>query len=113
MNQPQYLPPSQTPRTSVTAIISLITGILGLFSSFTGVGSLFSIAAVVTGHISKSEIKKNAGSVGGNGLATTGLITGYIGFAIGLCVCLIYILVMVGAISIPFLTLPFINNSSY
>jgi hypothetical protein len=104
--------PQPSVRTSITAIISLITGIIGLFSSVTGVGALFSIAAVVTGHISKSEIKKSMGTVGGNGLATGGLITGYIGLAIGLCICLLYVLVLAGAISLPFLTIPFINSTS-
>jgi hypothetical protein len=105
--------PVQTTRTSVTAIISLIAGILGLLAFFTGVASLLSLTAVITGHISKNEIKKNAGVVTGNGLATGGLITGYIGLALGLCICLIFALSFFGLFTIPFLTLPWSSGTSY
>jgi hypothetical protein len=107
---PQVLPPGPATRTSVSGIISLIAGILGLLSSWGGVGGLFSIAAVILGHVSKSEIKKNPGTVTGGGLATGGLITGYLGLAIGLCVCVLFVLMWAGLISLPFLSLPFLEN---
>ena len=63
------------PRTSGKAIASLICGIF-----------LFvlpaSIAAVVLGHLSLSEIKKSAGRIQGRGLATAGLVLGYLGLSI-------------------------------
>jgi len=108
---PQTPPAGPITKTSVLAIVSLITGIIGLFSSVTVVGALLSIGAVITGHLSKDEIKKGAGLVTGNGLATGGLVTGYIGFALGLCACLLYVLMLLGLISLPFLTIPFISNS--
>jgi hypothetical protein len=83
---PQYPPPYQpmAQPNSTTAIISLIAGILGL-TAFPIVGS---IVAVVTGHMAKGEIARSNGTIGGGGLATAGLILGYIGlglFVLGLC----------------------------
>jgi hypothetical protein len=96
------------PKTSTMAIISLIVGILGLVTSWTGLAAILSLAAVITGHISKKEIKNGAGTVKGNGLATGGLITGYIGLAFGLCICLLFALSFFGLF-----TIPYIDMSSY
>ena len=67
--------PGMPPPTSGKAIASLICGIF-----------LFvlpaSIAAVVLGHLSLSEIKKSAGRIQGQGLATAGLVLGYLGLSI-------------------------------
>jgi hypothetical protein len=46
-------------------------------------------------------------------MATAGLILGYVALAIGLCACLIFVLLWAGLISLPFLTLPFIPTPSY
>jgi len=83
---PQYPPPYQPMSlpNSTTAIISLIAGILGL----TAFPILGSIVAVVTGHMAKGEIARSNGTIGGGGLATAGLILGYIGIGLavlGLC----------------------------
>jgi hypothetical protein len=106
MNQ-QYssLPPS-TPPTSTTAIISLIGGIAG----FTFLPFLGSIVAIICGHMAKSEIKKSSGTVGGNGLATAGLILGYLGIALG--VCLLCVLIILPILGIG-LSIPFISNTTY
>jgi Flp pilus assembly pilin Flp len=61
-------------RTSGLAIASLVCGILGFFSA-----GLMGIPAVILGHISRSQIKKNPALQGG-GLALAGLITGYVSF---------------------------------
>ena len=92
-------PPVKTTKTSIMAIISLVTGILGFIQVLPAIGPL---AAVITGHIAKNEIKKSNGMVTGNGLATTGLILGYIMVAIGLCVTCILILTFAGLITLPF-----------
>lgn len=55
------------------AITSLVLGILGLCMVPLGV------VAVIFGHLSLSRIKKSSGLTGGYGIATAGLITGYIG----------------------------------
>ena len=59
---------------SLWAIASLICGVIGLI---TGV---VAIPAVVFGHIAKSEISKNT-ALSGAGMATAGLVLGYIGLA--------------------------------
>jgi hypothetical protein len=106
MAQPyQPLPP--TTRTSTTAIISLIGGITG----WTILPFLGSIVAIITGHMAKSEIKKSAGMVTGNGMATIGLVLGYLAIAAGICViCLAIVLPLAGiSLSIPFLN----SNTGY
>lgn len=63
------------PQTSRKAVASLILGFLSfLFPA--------AILAVVFGHLSRSEIKRNAGRLKGKGMALTGLILGYSGLAI-------------------------------
>jgi hypothetical protein len=64
---------------STMAIISLIAGILGI----TFVPFLGSIAALITGYMAKKEIRESAGAIGGDGLATGGLVLGWIGVALG------------------------------
>jgi hypothetical protein len=86
-------------KTSTLAIISLITGILGFVQILPVIGP---IAAVITGHMAKNEIKKSGGMVTGNGLATTGLILGYVTLAIGLCLACFFILAFAGLITLPF-----------
>jgi type IV pilus assembly protein PilA len=54
------------------AIASLICGIFFLFPPF-------AIAAIILGHLSLSQIRKSAGRLTGNGLATAGLVLGYLG----------------------------------
>jgi hypothetical protein len=97
------LPPTG-PRTSTNAIISLIGGITGL----TILPTIGSLAGVIFGHIAKKEIKNSGGTVGGNGLATWGLVLGYIGLSFGLCACIIVILSFAGLFTIPFL-----GNTTY
>jgi hypothetical protein len=107
MNQP-YTPLPPTTRTSTTAVISLVTGILGFVQILPVIGP---IAAVITGHMAKNEIKKSGGMVTGNGLATTGLILGYVTIAIGLCLACIFALSFAGLVTLPF-AFPFISTPS-
>ena len=74
--QPQV--PFGRPATDGQATASMIFGILGL-TCFWGIAG---IPAVILGHISKSNIRKSAGQYGGAGMATAGLIMGYISIAI-------------------------------
>ena len=60
--------------TSGKAIASLICGLFFFLLPA-------SIAAVVLGHLSLSEIKKSAGRIQGQGLAIAGLVLGYMGLA--------------------------------
>jgi hypothetical protein len=69
------------PPTDAKAIISLILGIVSIafcLNIFSG------IPAVILGHISLSSIRKSTGRLKGSGLATAGLVLGYIGIAFGL-----------------------------
>lgn len=76
MNDPAYRP------TSTTAVVSLISGLLG----WTLLPMLGSVVAIITGHIARSEIRRNPETLQGDGLAVAGLILGYAAIAIGLVV---------------------------
>ncbi len=78
--------PSASPLlpTNSLAIASLISGILAWLGVF-GIGG---IMAVIFGHMAKNEIRNSPEPQGGDGLATAGLVLGYINIAtvvIGLC----------------------------
>ena len=91
--QPQYSYTPVTPQNSTLAIVSLVLGILSwLILPFLG-----SIGAVITGHLAKTEIRESAGQLTGNGLATAGLVLGYIQLAIVVCMtCVIVPLILLG-----------------
>ena len=66
--------PSMTGRkTSTLAIVSLVAGILG-WSLLPWLGSL---GAIITGHMARSEIRRSAGAIDGNGYAIAGLVLGW------------------------------------
>jgi len=83
------------------ALVSLIAGITG----WTILPFLGSIVAIITGHMAKSEISKSGGTVTGGGMATIGLILGYLAVVGGICaLCVFVILPLFGVgLSIPFL----------
>jgi len=97
-SQPYETPPTKP--NSNMAIASLVLGILG----WTLIPGLASIAAIITGHMAKNEIKNSMDQLGGDGMATAGLVLGYAGIAIGICIfCLAFVLPMLGLLTIPFL----------
>ena len=69
------------------AIASLVCGIAGFFLL------LPSVLAVVFGHLAKSQIRQRGEQ--GEGLATAGLITGYLGLAF---LALLFLLLLVGVL---------------
>jgi hypothetical protein len=75
------------PKTSGLAIVSLICGLL--FFIFPSAA-----AAVICGHISRSEIRRSRGQKTGAGMALAGLILGYIGISI-------IPVIIIAAIAIP------------
>lgn len=93
--------PQATPgtKTNTMALVSLIAGILGL-TLFPFLGS---IAAVITGNIARKEIAASSGAETGSGMATGGMIMGWIGVGLGLigiCIaCLFFVLVPLGVLS--------------
>jgi len=69
---PEPLPPA--PGTNGFAVASLVLGVLWLWW-------LGSILAIVFGHIAKSQLAQPDNAQTGSGLATAGLVLGYIGLA--------------------------------
>jgi hypothetical protein len=96
-NQPYQTPPAKP--NSNMALASLILGILG----WTLIPVLGSIGAVVTGHMAKNEIKSSMGALGGDGMATAGLILGYASIAIAACACLAFVAMLALGMTIPFI----------
>lgn len=76
MNDPANRP------TSTTAVVSLIMGLLG----WTLLPFIGGVVAIITGHIARSEIRRDPGALQGDGLAVAGLILGYTVIAITLLV---------------------------
>jgi len=70
--QQSYLPPQQPyigpQQTNGKAIASLVLSLLGL-----------SILGLIFGHVAASEIKNSGGRQGGSGMATAGIVLGWIG----------------------------------
>jgi hypothetical protein len=88
---PPSIPPSGAPvmpKTSPLAVWSLVLGILSLVC--------FSIFAAIPGHKALNRIKNSSGTLGGNGLAIGGLVTGYFGIVMA-----IFCIPMLAAIAIP------------
>lgn len=93
---PNYYPPAALP-TSNMAVISLIAGILGL-SMFPVIGS---IVAIITGQSARGETRANPPRASGDGLATAGIIMGWVGVALGVlglciaCVAFVFPLMLI------------------
>jgi ABC-type antimicrobial peptide transport system permease subunit len=60
-------------RTSSMAIVSLVAGLLGwTFAPWLG-----SIIAIITGHMARTEIRRDPAGLEGDGLAVAGLVLGW------------------------------------
>ena len=93
----QASPEALMPQNSTLAIVSLVSGIV----SWILLPLVGAIVAVITGHLAKKEIRNSMGQLTGSGMATVGLISGYIQLVlvviIPLCaVCVIVILALLG-----------------
>ena len=75
-------PPPLAIKNSGLATTSLVLGILSLVLTVICIGPLLAVPAVICGHIALSQIKRAGGMLGGRGLATAGLVTGYISLAL-------------------------------
>jgi hypothetical protein len=78
----------QPQQSSVMAIISLVTGILGVLccGSF-----IFAIAALILGFLARREIEQSGGLKKGSGMATAGIILGGIGIVISIVWTILWI----------------------
>ncbi len=95
-NVPQNMNNNVLP-TSTLAIISLIAAITG-FTVFPLIGS---IAAILTGYAARKETRAVPPLVGGDGLATAGIIMGWVQVGlgvVGLCCFLAYFVFVLGAV---------------
>src|SRR3954468_21794021 len=81
---PGYPGAPYNPTTNVMAILSLVFAFV------------FSPVAIVLGHMAKKQIRERGEQ--GEGLATAGLVLGYIFTGIGVVICAIYAIVIVAAI---------------
>lgn len=89
-NEPPYIPPSST-----LAIISLIAGILG----FTLFPFIASIVAIWTGYEARKETRSVPPGASGDGMATAGIIMGWIQIGlvvISICCFALYMIGIVG-----------------
>jgi hypothetical protein len=83
----------QPQQTSNLATISLISGIL----TWVIVPIIGAIVAIITGHKAKNEIRDSNGQLTGDGMATAGLVLGYLQLVLGFIpVCIIIILALLG-----------------
>ncbi|WP_460795276.1 DUF4190 domain-containing protein [Microbacterium sp. GXF0217] len=90
------------------AVAAMVCGIVGVVfgwaTFFIVFPVLVSVAAVILGHISLSQLKKTP-AVGGRGMAITGLVLGYIPIALTVILVVVAIIaaVVFGAFSLPFI----------
>lgn len=92
-NYSQVPSPVTVPQTSTLAIVSLVSGIVTWFL----VPIIGAITAIITGHMAKKEIRKSDEQLSGDGLATAGLVLGYLQIVfVVVPVCVIVILALLG-----------------
>ncbi len=92
---PQGYPP--VAQTSGKAVASLIFGILGL----SVLPTLGSFIALVLGYMARGEIRASMGRISGDGMATWGIILGWIGVilaCLGVCLAVLF---FTGVIAMP------------
>ena len=81
--------------TSTLAIVSLVSAILG----FTFVPVIGTIVALITGYMARNETRSLPPKASGDGLATAGIIMGWVQvglFVIGICCTIAYFVFIVG-----------------
>ena len=96
MEQPNY-PQGYEPTlpSSTMAIVSLIAGIAG-FSFLPLIGS---IVALVTGYAARKETRSIPPTASGDGMATAGIVMGWIGIGlavVSLCCFVLYFVFFIG-----------------
>lgn len=97
-NDPQNVSNNALP-TSTLAIVSLVAAILG----FTMLPIIGSIVAIVTGYSARKETRAVPALVGGDGLATAGIIMGWIQVGlvvVGTCCFAAYFVFILGAVGL-------------
>ena len=93
--QPPYYPPA--PPSNTMAIISLISSIAGV----TVVPTFGSILGLILGYVAKKQIAESQGTQGGGGMATAGIIIGWIGIGLGLLLACLVAASMIFGFALP------------
>ncbi len=75
--------------TSTKATLSLVLSIV----SWVALPVLAAIAGVILGHLARAEIRGSGGRIQGDGLATAGLIVGYLNLVVALAIAVFFIVV--------------------
>lgn len=70
-----YVPP---PRMSGLAVAGFVMGLIGVVGGWMCCGLIFSILAIVFGHIGHAQVNSNPVELTGRGLAITGFVLGYV-----------------------------------
>jgi hypothetical protein len=70
-------------KTNGMAVASLVCSVLGLFC---GVGA---VVGVILGFVARGQIRRSAGAQKGEGLATAGIVVGFVVIALGILVAVI------------------------
>ena len=95
-NYPQNMNYTVVP-TSTLAIVSLVAGIMG----FMGMPVIASIVAIMTGYAARKETRSIPPRASGDGMATAGIIMGWIQIGLGivaLCCVAVYFIFVIGII---------------
>jgi hypothetical protein len=83
------------------AIVALVLGVI----SFMGLFFIAGVGAIATGHLARREIRASGGQVSGGGLATAGLVLGYINVLLSILgligLCLLPLIVGAGSSFAP------------
>lgn len=90
---PEYRPVAK--KDSGLAIASLVCGI----AAWVVFPFIAAIAAVVTGHLAKKEIRRSNNTIGGDGMALAGLLMGYI--QLGLMLLAVIFIMMIVLLVAP------------
>lgn len=105
----EYPYPQEPPiaQSSTMAIVSLVSGIVSWFA----LPLIGAVVAVVTGHMAKREIRDSMGRLTGDGMATVGLVLGYLqlGLTVLGALCVLVALLAFG-ITTPLVCFPFLNE---
>lgn len=82
-------------RTSTYAIASLLCGI----GAWAFLPVLLAVAAIVTGHLARREIRESGGTIEGDWMAVVGLVLGYAQVVIGVLALIVVLVIIAIAIA--------------
>lgn len=86
-------PPDYRPTTSTLAVVSLVSGL----AAWVVLPFIGAIVAVVCGHLASGEIRRApVGSIEGKGMATAGMVLGYVQLLLSVVGLVFVILVFFG-----------------